>query len=62
LNALLLTLFISLILVLLGAVFFVFCFAHRDHEHADRLSLLPLLDDNDEGGRAGAPKPAPPEL
>ena len=44
-NALYLTLFVSLVL----AAFFVAAFVHgvhrRDHEHHDRLSLMPLDDD-----------------
>ena len=44
-NALYLTLFVSLILVLLFALLFGAVFAERTHEHADRLSLLPLEED-----------------
>lgn len=44
-NALYLTLFVSLILVLLFALMFGAMFARRSHEHADRLSLLPLEED-----------------
>lgn len=44
-NALYLTLFVSLILVLLFALLFGALFATRTHEHADRLSLLPLEEE-----------------
>ena len=44
-NALLLTLFVSLILVLGSAVLFGFLYRAHTHEHADRLALLPLEDD-----------------
>ena len=44
-NALFLTLFVSIILALGGVLLFAFAFKQRDHEHVDRLSLLPLHDD-----------------
>jgi cbb3-type cytochrome oxidase subunit 3 len=44
-NALILTLFVSLVLAALAVVAFVFVVGQRDHEHNDRLSLLPLEDD-----------------
>ena len=44
-NALLLTLFVSTILLASGLVSFVGAWRRRDHEHSDRLSLLPLEDD-----------------
>jgi heme/copper-type cytochrome/quinol oxidase subunit 2 len=44
-NALLLTLFVSLVLVAAWGVFFVAAFRRRDQDHGDRLSLLPLSDD-----------------
>lgn len=54
-NALYLTLFVSLGLVAGALLLFAFGWRQRDHDHADRLSLLPLEDD----GRAGAlPPPA----
>ena len=43
-NALLLTLLVSLALVALGLVLFVHGVRQRDYDHADRLSLLPLED------------------
>jgi hypothetical protein len=44
-NAILLTLFVSLGVVVLALLGFGFSFRQRDLEHADRLSLLPLEDD-----------------
>lgn len=49
-NALVLTLFISLSLAGLGVLGFFAAARQRDHDHSDRLSLLPLDDDE-----AGAP-------
>lgn len=44
-NALFLTLFVSLMLVLGSGLLFGFLYRQRTHEHADRLALLPLVDD-----------------
>lgn len=44
-NALILTLFVSALLFTYGLVQFAGAWLRRDHEHADRLSLLPLDDD-----------------
>lgn len=44
-NAILLTLFVSLVLVLGAGLLFGFLYQLRTHEHADRLALLPLEDD-----------------
>lgn len=44
-NALLLTMFVSSVLAVLGLALFVNMVKQKDHEHADRLSLLPLEDD-----------------
>ena len=46
-NALLLTLFVSLGLAALAVVSFAWRAARGEHEHGTRLSLLPLEDDND---------------
>ena len=40
-----LLIFCSLALAICGVLLFVFSVSQRDHEHADRLSLLPLEDD-----------------
>lgn len=53
-NAIYLTLFVSLILVGGAVLLFAYSFSHRDHEHTSRLSLLPLFDD--EGGAAAGQK------
>jgi hypothetical protein len=45
-NAIYLTLFVSLILVLLFALLFGALFLRRTHEHTDRLSLLPLEEES----------------
>lgn len=44
-TALLLTLFVGLVLAGAAIAGFVFAVRQGDHEHADRLALLPLLDD-----------------
>ena len=45
-NALVLTLFVSALLFVYGLVQFAAAWRRRDHQHADRLSLLPLEDDD----------------
>lgn len=44
-NAIFLTLFVSLFLVIGSGLLFGFLFRERTHEHADRLALLPLEDE-----------------
>ncbi|MGM0576077.1 MAG: cytochrome oxidase [Myxococcota bacterium] len=44
-NAIHLTLFVSLVLVVLGVVLFLHSITQRDHDYAERLALLPLEDD-----------------
>jgi hypothetical protein len=44
-NAIFLTLFVSLVLVIGAGLLFGFVFHERTHEHADRLALLPLDDE-----------------
>ncbi len=46
-NVLILQVFVSLMLVVLAVLGLLYSVRHGDHEHADRLSLLPL--DDDEG-------------
>jgi hypothetical protein len=41
-----LQIFVSLVLVLGSLVLFAVSVRNRDHEHADRLSLLPMADDD----------------
>ncbi len=38
--------FVSLLLVLGSLILFGVSIRNRDHEHADRLSLLPMADDD----------------
>ena len=47
-DILIITLFVSLLLVALGLVLFVLRLGAGDFEHADRLSLLPLLDQEEQ--------------
>jgi hypothetical protein len=44
-NALLLTVFVSSLLLVSGLVSYFGAWRRRDHQHADRLSLLPLEED-----------------
>ncbi len=44
-NALILTLFVSLLLALLGLVELALHIRRGEHRHAERLALLPLADD-----------------
>ena len=44
-NALFLTLFVSFVLLLGMALLFAFLFSNRSHEQSDRLSLLPLQEE-----------------
>ena len=51
-NVLLLQVFVSLMLVLSAVLALLYSVKQADHENADRLSLLPLEDD--QGTRAAA--------
>lgn len=44
-NAIVLTLFVSALLFAYGMLQFAVAWRRKDHQHADRLSLLPLDDD-----------------
>ena len=44
-NVLVLQVFVSLMLVAGSVVLFAYSVRQRDHEHADRLSLVPLEDE-----------------
>ncbi len=50
--------FVSLLLVASSLLLFRFAHSQRDHEHADRLALLPLADD--AGPARSAPHALPP--
>jgi hypothetical protein len=57
-NALVLTLFVSLLLALLGLLEFAMHLRRGDHRHGDRLALLPL--DDDGGEPVQRPSTSPP--
>ena len=44
-NVVVLQVFVSLMLVASSVLLFLVSVRQRDHEHADRLSLIPLEDD-----------------
>ncbi len=44
-NAIFLTLFVSLTLLIGSGLLFGFLFRQHTHEHTDRLALLPIVDD-----------------
>ncbi|MBX7114692.1 MAG: cytochrome oxidase [Myxococcaceae bacterium] len=44
-SIIVLQVFVSLLLVTGGVVLFIYSVRQKDHEHADRLSLIPLEDD-----------------
>lgn len=44
-NVIVLQVFVSLMLVLGAVLLLAYSVKHSDHEHADRLSLLPLEED-----------------
>lgn len=46
-NVIVLQVFVSLALVAFGVALFVVSVRQKDHEHGDRLSLLPLEDDEE---------------
>jgi len=45
-NVIVMQVFVSLVLVIGALILFGTSMRHRDHEHADRLSLLPMADDD----------------
>lgn len=44
-NVIVLQVFVSLMLVVGSLLLLAYSFKHADHEHADRLSLLPMEED-----------------
>lgn len=54
-NVMVLQVFVSLMLVLSSVVLFVFTVKSRTFEHADRLSLTPLENDDIVSGNASPP-------
>lgn len=54
-NVILLQVFVSLMLVAGSVLLFAVSIRYRDHEHADRLSLIPLEDDSASQPVSSAP-------
>ncbi len=48
--------FVSLMLVVGSVLLYAFSVRHRDYEHADRLALFPLEDDDARTPRAESPE------
>jgi hypothetical protein len=57
-NALILTVFCSAVLLVYGLVQFVAAWSRGEHLEADRLALLPLADDLPDGTGGPGPPPA----
>jgi hypothetical protein len=57
LDVLVLQVFVSLMLVVGSLVLFGVSMRHRDHEHADRLSLLPIAEDDAQPAAEETPCP-----
>ncbi len=55
-EALIITIFVSMVLVFLGLLLFARCVKEGDFEHGDRLSLLPLEDESKRFTGAGDPQ------
>jgi hypothetical protein len=60
-DVLMVTAFVSLLLVVAGIILFVSRARAGDFEHGDRLSLLPLADDDGAAHGEGADDPAETE-
>ena len=59
-EVLILTVFVSAVLVASAILFFGWNVRQRSHDHADRLALLPLQDEQHQPARAtAAPAPGP---
>jgi hypothetical protein len=56
-NVLALQVFVSLMLVAGAVVALLYSVRQADHEHADRLSLLPLEDDDQPPSAGSSPPP-----
>jgi cbb3-type cytochrome oxidase subunit 3 len=56
-NVIVLQVFVSLMLVVSSLLLFAYSMRHRDHEHAERLSLFPLEDDAQHEPLCAAPEP-----
>ena len=55
-NVIVLQVFVSLMLVVSSVLLYAFSVRHRDYEHADRLALFPLEDDDARAPRAESPE------
>lgn len=58
-NVMVLQVFVTLMLVAGGLVLLAYSTKHSDMDHADRLSLLPV-DDDEQPARKGAAAPSGP--
>jgi hypothetical protein len=56
-NVIVLQVFVSLMLVVGSVLLYAFSVRHRDYEHADRLSLIPLEDDSARPAPSSESKP-----
>jgi hypothetical protein len=56
-DALIITVFVSLVLVIAGLILFVSRLREGDLDHTDRLSILPLEDDRPPGSRSPSEEP-----
>ena len=57
-NVVVVQVFVSLLLVAGSVVLFVFSVRQRDYDHADRLSLAPLREDEDVSGEGTECRPS----
>jgi len=55
-EILILLVFVSLVLVVLGVGFFAWCVRSKTLEHSERLALLPLSDSDDDTTESSAPR------
>lgn len=60
-DALILTMFVSLVLGAGGVAMFAWLVRARTFDHADRLALLPLEDDPSSSGATPAPRALDPQ-
>jgi len=55
-DVLILTAFVSLVLVIAGLLFFAWNLRQGSHQHADRLMLLPLADESSADEQTSTPR------
>ena len=58
-NVIVLQVFVSLMLVVSSVLLFALSVKQRDHEHADRLSLIPLDEERTNAKSAQSPEVHP---